>query len=134
MLMVLGLIDVVMIANLLNIVIIGDYETFVSRLALESHPDQPEWLSHVNAGVLKVKLATALMGIRDSFAQDLHQCRACARKSNHVAGDHSHDVRIFGPRDGVYRQDHDEYGVDDEKASTGIATRAGLSTHRHTKP
>ena len=63
MLIVLGLIDVVMIANLLNIVIIGGYETFVSRLELESHPDQPEWLSHVNAGVLKVKLATALMGI-----------------------------------------------------------------------
>ena len=44
-------------------VIIGGYETFVSRLELENHPDQPEWLSHVNAGVLKVKLATALIGI-----------------------------------------------------------------------
>jgi uncharacterized protein (TIGR00645 family) len=63
MLAVLGLIDVVMIANLLIMVIVGGYETFVSRLRLESHPDQPEWLSHVNAGVLKVKLATALIGI-----------------------------------------------------------------------
>lgn len=63
MLSVLGLIDVVMIANLLIMVIIGGYETFVSRLKLEGHPDQPEWLSHVNAGVLKVKLATALIGI-----------------------------------------------------------------------
>src|SRR5688500_7512103 len=63
MLLVLGLIDVVMIANLLIMVIIGGYETFVSRLHLEGHPDQPEWLSHVNAGVLKVKLATALIGI-----------------------------------------------------------------------
>lgn len=63
MLIVLGLIDVVMIANLLIMVIIGGYETFVSRLDLEEHPDQPEWLSHVNAGVLKVKLATALIGI-----------------------------------------------------------------------
>jgi uncharacterized protein (TIGR00645 family) len=63
MLIVLGLIDVVMIANLLIMVIIGGYETFVSRLHLEGHPDQPEWLSHVNAGVLKVKLATALIGI-----------------------------------------------------------------------
>ncbi len=63
MLIVLGLIDVVMIANLLIMVIIGGYETFVSRLDLEHHPDQPEWLSHVNAGVLKVKLATALIGI-----------------------------------------------------------------------
>ena len=63
MLSVLGLIDVVMIANLLIMVIVGGYETFVSRLNLKGHPDQPEWLSHVNAGVLKVKLATALIGI-----------------------------------------------------------------------
>ena len=63
MLSVLGLIDVVMIANLLIMVIVGGYETFVSRLNLKNHPDQPEWLSHVNAGILKVKLATALIGI-----------------------------------------------------------------------
>jgi uncharacterized protein (TIGR00645 family) len=63
MLAVLGLIDVVMISNLLIMVIVGGWETFVSRLELETHPDQPEWLSHVNAGVLKVKLATAIIGI-----------------------------------------------------------------------
>ncbi|HTH09298.1 MAG TPA: YqhA family protein [Acidovorax sp.] len=63
MLVVLALIDVVMISNLLIMVIVGGYETFVSRLNLESHPDQPEWLSHVNASVLKVKLATAIIGI-----------------------------------------------------------------------
>ena len=63
MLIVLGLIDVVMIANLLIMVIIGGYETFVSKLDLEGNPDQPEWLSHVNAGVLKVKLAVALISI-----------------------------------------------------------------------
>ena len=63
MLIVLGLIDVVMISNLLVMVIVGGWETFVSRLDLHDHPDQPEWLSHVNAGVLKVKLATAIIGI-----------------------------------------------------------------------
>jgi uncharacterized protein (TIGR00645 family) len=63
MLIVLGLIDVVMISNLLIMVIVGGYETFVSRLRLEQHPDQPEWLSHVNASVLKVKLAMAIIGI-----------------------------------------------------------------------
>ena len=63
MLVVLGLIDVVMISNLLVMVIVGGYETFVSRLNLQGHPDQPEWLSHVNAGVLKVKLAMAIIGI-----------------------------------------------------------------------
>ena len=63
MLVVLGLIDVVMISNLLIMVIVGGYETFVSRMGLAGHPDQPEWLSHVNASVLKVKLATAIIGI-----------------------------------------------------------------------
>lgn len=63
MLIVLGLIDVVMISNLLVMVIVGGYETFVSRLGLKGHPDQPEWLSHVNASVLKVKLAMAIIGI-----------------------------------------------------------------------
>lgn len=63
MLAVLGLIDVVMIANLLIMVIIGGYETFVSRINIDGHPDQPEWLSHVNANVLKVKLAMAIIGI-----------------------------------------------------------------------
>ena len=63
MLVVLGLIDVVMISNLLIMVIVGGYETFVSRMGLENHPDSPEWLSHVNASVLKVKLATAIIGI-----------------------------------------------------------------------
>jgi uncharacterized protein (TIGR00645 family) len=63
MLIVLGLIDVVMISNLLIMVIIGGYETFISHMDLEGHPDEPEWLSHVNANVLKVKLATAIIGI-----------------------------------------------------------------------
>jgi uncharacterized protein (TIGR00645 family) len=63
MLVVLGLIDVVMISNLLIMVIVGGYETFVSRMNLEGHPDQPEWLSHVNASVLKTKLAMAIIGI-----------------------------------------------------------------------
>ena len=63
MLVVLALIDVVMISNLLIMVIVGGYETFVSRMDLQGHRDQPEWLSHVNASVLKVKLETAIIGI-----------------------------------------------------------------------
>ncbi|GAB7536137.1 TIGR00645 family protein [Burkholderia sp. 3C] len=63
MLAVLGLIDVVMISNLLIMVIVGGYETFVSKLGVEGHPDEPEWLDHVNAGVLKVKLSMALISI-----------------------------------------------------------------------
>ncbi len=63
MLGVLDLIDVVMIANLLIMVIMGGYETFVSHLNLNNHPDQPEWLDHLDAGVMKIKLSLALIGI-----------------------------------------------------------------------
>ncbi|MDP3636214.1 MAG: TIGR00645 family protein [Azonexus sp.] len=77
MLVVLGLIDVVMIANLLVMVIIGGYETFVSRLNLADHPDQPEWLSHVNAGVLKFKLSTASIGI-----SSIHQLKSFINAPN----------------------------------------------------
>ena len=63
MLAVLNLIDVVMIANLLVMVIVGGYEIFVSRLNTEDHPDEPEWLDHVNASVLKVKLSMSIISI-----------------------------------------------------------------------
>lgn len=62
-LIVLGLIDVVMVSNLLIMIIIGGYETFVSRLHLRDHPDMPEWLDHINANTMKIKLSTALVGI-----------------------------------------------------------------------
>lgn len=86
MLAVLGLIDVVMISNLLVMVIVGGYETFVSRLGLDGHPDQPEWLDHVNAGVLKVKLAMAIIGISSihllrTFIEASHLGEAGARIS-----------------------------------------------------
>lgn len=63
LLIVLGLIDVVMVSNLLIMIIIGGYETFVSRLHLRDHPDMPEWLDHINANTMKIKLSTALVGI-----------------------------------------------------------------------
>ncbi|MDN4015714.1 TIGR00645 family protein [Zwartia panacis] len=60
---VLDLVDIVMVANLLIMVIVGGYESFVSRLNLDDHPDQPEWLAHVNPGSLKVKLAISIVTI-----------------------------------------------------------------------
>jgi uncharacterized protein (TIGR00645 family) len=68
-----------MISNLLIMVIIGGYETFVSRMNLEDHPDQPEWLSHVNASVLKVKLATAIIGI-----SSIHQLKTFINAENYT--------------------------------------------------
>ena len=112
MLVVLGLIDVVMISNLLMMVIVGGYETFVSRLQLEGHPDQPEWLSHVNASVLKIKLAMAIIGIssihllrtfieagRLGTAQDRYH-----RDRRDVADHHPRRVHPLGDRHRLCRQ------------------------------
>ncbi len=88
MLVVLGLIDVVMISNLLIMVIVGGYETFVARIGLSGHPDEPEWLSHVNAGVLKIKLATAIIGISSiSLLRTFIEAGAIGSAQAHVTGE-----------------------------------------------
>ena len=61
--MVLALIDIVMIANLITMVLIGGYATFVSNLEFNNHRDKPAWLDHIDPGALKIKLAGALVGI-----------------------------------------------------------------------
>jgi uncharacterized protein (TIGR00645 family) len=91
MLVVLGLIDVVMISNLLLMVIVGGYETFVSRMNLAGHPDEPEWLSHVNAGVLKIKLAMAIIGI-----SSIHLLRTFIEAGNLGGGGRSTDYTEAG--------------------------------------
>ncbi len=63
MLGILGLIDVTMVANLLTMVIIGGYATFVSKLDLDDHADRPDWLTHIDPGTIKIKLAASLIGI-----------------------------------------------------------------------
>ena len=90
MLVVLALIDVVMISNLLIMVIVGGYETFVSRMDLEGHPDQPEWLSHVNASVLKVKLAMAIIGI-----SSIHLLKTFINAANY-------DVKVLVAQTGIH--------------------------------
>ena len=102
MLIVLGLVDVVMIANLLIMVIIGGYETFVSRIRMDSHPDKPEWLSHVNPNVLKVKLAMSIIGI-----SSIHLLKSFINADNlrarnaEVADHHPHGVHRVGDRFGL---------------------------------
>ncbi len=122
MLIILGLIDVVMIANLLIMIIIGGYETFVSRLDLEEHPDQPEWLSHVNAGVLKVKLATALIGI-----SSIHLLKSFINAANlpdraiMLAGRHPSRLPGVRPRRRLYRQGDECHTADVEASALSTA-------------
>lgn len=77
MLGILSLIDITMVANLLTMVVIGGYATFVSKLDLEGHRDKPEWLSHVDPGTIKVKLAASLIGI-----SSIHLLKAFVNVSN----------------------------------------------------
>ncbi|MGB5280345.1 MAG: YqhA family protein [Arenicellales bacterium] len=109
MLLVLGLVDVVMIANLLIMVIIGGYETFFSRLNLKEHPDQPQWLAHVNATTMKIKLS---MGIDryfiDTSAKNIHQCRVHDRKYHQMAGHHPPGLYCFRNRHGSDRLHHEQ--------------------------
>ncbi|WP_186643886.1 TIGR00645 family protein [Fluviispira vulneris] len=60
---ILSLVDVTMVANLVAMVIIGGYATFVSKLNLDHHDDKPDWLDHIDPGAIKVKLASSLIGI-----------------------------------------------------------------------
>jgi uncharacterized protein (TIGR00645 family) len=60
---ILSLVDFTMVANLLVMVIIGGYATFVSKLNLDNHDDKPDWLDHIDPGAIKVKLASSLIGI-----------------------------------------------------------------------
>lgn len=86
MLTVLGLIDVVMIANLLIMVIIGGYETFVSKINVDGHPDEPDWLSHVNANILKVKLAISIISI-----SSIHLLKTFIEVGD-LGAEHAHNV------------------------------------------
>jgi uncharacterized protein (TIGR00645 family) len=63
MLGILGLIDASMVLNLLIIVIVGGYSIFTSKIDFTEHEDRPHWLDHLDAGRLKIKLATSLASI-----------------------------------------------------------------------
>ncbi len=63
MLGILSLVDISMVANLVNMVVIGGYVTFVSRIEFGENTDRPDWLAHINANTLKVKLAGSLASI-----------------------------------------------------------------------
>ncbi|MFO0774751.1 MAG: TIGR00645 family protein [Nitrospiraceae bacterium] len=82
MLGILSLIDITMVANLLTMVVIGGYATFVSKLDLDNHRDRPDWLSHVDPGTIKVKLAASLIGI-----SSIHLLKAFVNVSN-VSAEH----------------------------------------------
>ena len=104
MLAVLGLIDVVMISNLLIMVIVGGYETFVQPDGPRGHPDEPEWLSHVNASVLKVKLGTAIIGISSiHLLKTFISAGSYDEKVADVADHHPHRLPALGDRDRLHR-------------------------------
>lgn len=63
MLRILGLVDISMVMNLVVMVTIGGYSIFTSKIDVDSHEDKPLWLEDLDAGQLKIKLATSLASI-----------------------------------------------------------------------
>ncbi len=63
MVKVLGLVDISMVMNLIVMVTIGGYSIFTSRIDVDMHEDKPLWLEGLDAGQLKIKLATSLASI-----------------------------------------------------------------------
>lgn len=62
MLGILGLVDATMVLNLVTMVTIGGWATFVSKLDLTGE-DKPDWLDKINVNTLKTKLAASLVSI-----------------------------------------------------------------------
>ena len=60
---VLSLIDIVLVANLLVMVIISGYETFIAPIKSDKISDTPLWLSKLDQGTVKIKLAASIVGI-----------------------------------------------------------------------
>ena len=60
----LGLIDAALIASLVVMVIISGYENFVSRFDAE---DEVHWLGTIDAGSLKIKVASTIVAISSVF-------------------------------------------------------------------
>lgn len=59
---VLSVIEMVMIANLINIVKVGSFSIFISPMEFKKG-DKPSWIDHIDTGALKVKMAMALVNI-----------------------------------------------------------------------
>ena len=63
MLGILSLVDISMVMNLVIMVTIGGYSIFTSKIDVDQHEDKPLWLEGLDAGQLKIKLATSLASI-----------------------------------------------------------------------
>ncbi len=61
---ILGLVDIILIANLLLIIIFSGYENFVSKIdVVNDHVDRPEWMGKVDYSGLKLKVIGSIVAI-----------------------------------------------------------------------
>lgn len=59
----LSLMDMALVANLLVMLIISSYETFVSEIDTAEGQERPSWLGKIDANTVKLKLAVAIVAI-----------------------------------------------------------------------
>ncbi|HUS24095.1 MAG TPA: TIGR00645 family protein [Candidatus Binatia bacterium] len=60
---VLSLIDMALVANLLLMVALSGYETFVSRFDTVDEMEKPGWLGKLDPGTVKLKVAASIVAI-----------------------------------------------------------------------
>lgn len=62
MLTALQLVDMVMVANLISMIVIGSQSAFVNDLST-AEGQKPQWLKRISSGLLKIKMGTSLIGV-----------------------------------------------------------------------
>src|ERR1700675_389667 len=63
MVMLLGFVDASMVANLIVMVVQGGHRIFIHRFDIADKSSRPQWLDHIDSGILKVKIALSIAGI-----------------------------------------------------------------------
>jgi uncharacterized protein (TIGR00645 family) len=59
----LSMIDLVLVGSLIVMVMFSGYENFVSRIDHDAGSDAPAWLSKLDSGTLKLKVAASIVAI-----------------------------------------------------------------------
>jgi uncharacterized protein (TIGR00645 family) len=60
---VLAMIDLALVGSLIVMVMFSGYENFVSRIDHDAGTDAPAWLSKIDSGALKLKVAASIVAI-----------------------------------------------------------------------
>lgn len=61
--MLLSLVDLAMVANLITMIVQGSYQIFIKRIEVDTSENRPQWLDHIDSGLLKLKVSLSVANI-----------------------------------------------------------------------